>query len=93
MARFDNMVKGVGRLLKRLKEQDATLVVCEVTGGYERPLVTRLRRTEITMHVAHPNRVHAFVKAYGVRSRDRPAGRPGALAIRTGLSGCTDAAA
>ena len=51
MARFDNTVKGIGRLLKRLKEQDATVVVCEVTDGYERPLVTRLRRTEITMHV------------------------------------------
>ena len=45
------------------------MVVCEVTGGYERPLVTRLRRTEITMHVAHPNRVHAFVKAYGYEPR------------------------
>ena len=39
MARFDNTVKGIGRLLKRLKEQDATVVVCEVTDGYERPLV------------------------------------------------------
>ena len=72
MARFDNTVKGIGRLLKRLKEQDATLVVCEVTDGYERPLVTRLRRTEITMHVAHPNRVHAFVKAYGYEAETDP---------------------
>ena len=48
------------------------MVVCEVTGGYERPLVTRLRRTEITMHVAHPNRVHAFVKAYGYEAETDP---------------------
>ena len=48
------------------------MVVCEVTDGYERPLVTRLRRTEITMHVAHPNRVHAFVKAYGYEAETDP---------------------
>ena len=28
-----------------------------------------------------------------VRSQDRPAGRPGALTIRTGISGCTNTAA
>ena len=93
MARFDNTVKGIGRLLKRLKEQDATVVVCEVTGGYERPLVTRLRRTEITMHVAHPNRVHAFVKAYGYEAETDP--RDAQVLSRYGqvFPGCTNAAA
>ena len=42
--RFDNTVKGIGKLLKHLKEQDAAVVVCEATGGYERLLVSRLGR-------------------------------------------------
>ena len=91
--RFDNTVKGIGKLEKHLKAQDANVAVCEATGGYERALVSRLRKTEIAMHVAHPNRVRAFAKAWWVRSQDRPAGRPGALAIRTGISRCTDTAA
>ena len=48
--RFDNTVKGIGKLLKHLKAQDVTVAVCEATGGYERVLVSRLRKTEIAMH-------------------------------------------
>ena len=67
--RFDNTVKGIGKLLKRLSEDDATVAVCEATGGYERVLVSRLRKTEIAMHVAHPNRVCAFAKACGYEAK------------------------
>ena len=34
--RFDNTVEGISKLLKHLAEQDATVAVCEATGGYER---------------------------------------------------------
>ena len=85
--RFDNTVKGIGKLLKHLTEQDAAVVVCEATGGYERLLVSRLRKTEIAMHVAHPSRMRAFAKACGYEAKTDPTGRPGALTIRTGISG------
>ena len=45
--RFENTAKGIAKLLKHLKEQDTTMAVCESTGGYERLLVSRLRKTEI----------------------------------------------
>ena len=61
--RFDNTAQGIAKLLKYLKSQDATMAVCESTGGYERLLVSRLRKTEITAHVAHPVRVRAFARA------------------------------
>ena len=67
--RFDNTVKGIGKLLKHLKAQDAAVAVCEATGGYERVPVSRLRKTEIAMHVAHPNRVRAFAKACGYEAK------------------------
>ena len=39
------------------------MAVCESTGGYERLLVIRLRRTAVAVLLAHPNRVRAFGKA------------------------------
>lgn len=63
--RFDNTVKGIGKLLKHLKAQDVTVAVCETTGGYQRLLVSQLRKTEIAIHVAHPSRARAFAKTCG----------------------------
>ena len=70
--RFDNTVKGIGKLLKHLKAQDVTVAVCEATGGYERLLVSQLRKTEIAIHVAHPSRVRAFAKACGYEAKTDP---------------------
>ena len=46
MLRFDNTAKGITKLLRHLAKQEATLAVCEPTGGYERLLVSRLRKVE-----------------------------------------------
>ena len=70
--RFDNTAQGIAKLLKYLKSQDATMAVCEPTGGYERLLVSRLRKTEITAHVAHPVRVRAFARACGYEAKTDP---------------------
>lgn len=43
---FDNRMKGISKLVKHLPKQEATLAVCESTGGYERLLVSRLHRAE-----------------------------------------------
>ena len=67
--RFDNTSKGITKLLKYLKEQDTTLAVCESTGGYRRPLVSRLRKTELGVQVAHPIRVRAFARACGYEAK------------------------
>ena len=42
VVRFENTTKGITKLLKYLREQDTTIAVCESTGGYERPMVSRL---------------------------------------------------
>ena len=46
--------------------------MCEATGGYERLLVSRLRKAEIAIHVAHPTRVRAFAKACGYEAKTDP---------------------
>ena len=70
--RFDNTKVGISRLLRHLDGCDATLVVCEATGGYERLLVSRLRKAELAIHVAHPNRVRAFARACGSEAKTDP---------------------
>ncbi len=72
VVRFSNTAAGLTRLLKHLRALDVTMAVCESTGGYERPLVDRLRKTEIAMYVAHPNRVRAFARACGYEAKTDP---------------------
>jgi len=40
-------------------------VVCEATGGYERPLLRVAQRLSLPLCRVHPNRAHAYVKAFG----------------------------
>ena len=52
LIRFDNTAKGITKLVKHLTGQDGTLAVCEATGGYERLLISRLRKTPVAVHLA-----------------------------------------
>ena len=72
VVRFDNTNVGISRLVRHLRKHGATRVVCEATGGYERLLVSRLRKAEIAFHVAHPNRVRAFARACGYEAKTDP---------------------
>ena len=72
VVRFDNTKVDITRLLKYLESHNATLVVCEATGGYERALVSRLRKADVAVHVAHPTRVRAFAKACGYEAKTDP---------------------
>ena len=46
--------------------------MCESTGGYERLLVSRLRKAEIGVRVANPSRVRAFARACGYEAKTDP---------------------
>ena len=63
--RFDNTPAGRTALVEWLEGQGATEVVCEPTGGYERPLVRRVQATGRPIHIVHPNRVRHFARAAG----------------------------
>ena len=70
--RFGNTAKSITRLLRHLKEQCTTMTVCKSTGGYERLLVSRLRKAEIAVRVAHPSRVRSFARACGYEAKTDP---------------------
>ena len=63
--RFENTPAGLAALVGWLERAGVTDVVCEATGGYERPLVQRVLDTELSIYVAHPNHVRHFAQAAG----------------------------
>ena len=69
--RFDNTAKSITRLLKHLKEQCTTMTVCEATGGYERLLVSRLRKAEISSARGSPEPGAFLRPGLRLRSQDR----------------------
>ena len=70
--RFDNTPEGIAVLLQWLQGNRVTDAVCESTGGYEREVVRGLHGTEISVHVAHPNRVRNFARASGYEAKTDP---------------------
>ena len=62
---FANDGEGIAAALEWLAGRGVGLVVCEPTGGYEKPLVRSLRDAGIPVHLAHPNKVRAFAQASG----------------------------
>ena len=69
---FENSTTGIRKLLRHLERAGVTRAVCESTGGYERPVVGRLRETTIGVDVAHPVRVRAFARACGYEAKTDP---------------------
>ena len=82
VVRFDNTAKGITKLVKHLRVEDATLAVCEPTGGYERLLVSRLRKAGVAGASGPPKPGARFCQSLWLRSQNRLSGRPGAVPLR-----------
>jgi transposase len=67
---FTNDAAGHAALLAALPAQ--AHVVCESTGGYQRPLVRALQRAGVPVSVVLPGRVRAFARARGLRAKTDP---------------------
>lgn len=67
---FTNEAAGQAALLAALPAQ--AHVVCESTGGYQRPLVRALQRAGVPVSVVLPGRVRAFARARGLRAKTDP---------------------
>ena len=60
-----NDADGIAQLVKQLRRQRPTLVVCEATGGWERQLVGALATAGLPIVVVNPRQVRDFAKATG----------------------------
>lgn len=71
--RFQNKPKGIDALLAAIAKPDVQPhLVCEATGGYERPLVAACVSHSIPISVIQPQRVRHFAKAHGQRAKSDP---------------------
>lgn len=61
----DNTAEGVAALAQRLKELGPSLVLCEATGGLERPLVVALVERGLPVVVINARQARDFAKATG----------------------------
>jgi transposase len=67
-----NDAKGHAQLLNLLRSQPAVQVVCEATGGYERPMVRVLQAAQIPVSIVEAGRVRHFARAKGLRAKTDP---------------------
>lgn len=67
VASFANSPAGLPALFARLPEN--AWVVCEATGGYERPLVDACHARGVPVSVANPRRVRAFARSQGILAK------------------------
>lgn len=60
-----NDESGISELVARLRRLKPALLVCEATGGFERPVVAALAAAGVPVVVANPRQVRDFAKATG----------------------------
>lgn len=60
-----NNAEGHAAFLAKLQVLGAAHVVCEATGGYERPLVLALHQAAVALSVINPRQVRDFARARG----------------------------
>lgn len=67
--RVPNDSQGIARLVDRLKERKPSLIVCEPSGGYERPLLTALRTAGLRVALVNPRQARDFARAKGILAK------------------------
>ena len=63
---------GLQRLLRQLQKLTHPFVVCEATGGYERPLMAFRFKHRIPVSLLNPARVRDFARSEGIKAKTDP---------------------
>ncbi len=65
-----NTVPAINKWIKDIaKKMSIEIIVCEATGGYERPFVNSLRKNHVSIVVEHANKIRAFAKSKGLLAK------------------------
>jgi transposase len=67
-----NDAKGHAKLLKLLTAHPGAHVICEATGGYEKPVVRALHAAQSPVSIIEAGRVRHYAKAKGLRAKTDP---------------------
>ncbi len=68
-APFFNTETDIARLLKTLHDLGNAHVVCEATGGYERPLARALWQAAIPVSIVNPRQTHDYARSLGILAK------------------------
>jgi len=67
---FTHDAKGCAALIQYLRKSSKPVhVICEATGGWERPILDALHSAAIALSVVNPRQVRDFAKATGLRAK------------------------
>jgi transposase len=69
---FCNDEKGIGQIVKLLKQAGPSRIVIEATGGYERLLVNMLLDAKLPVAVVNPSRVRHLAIGLGILAKSDP---------------------
>jgi len=69
---FKNDANGHAKLIKKLSQLPLPHVICEATGGYERPVVEACHKAKILVSVVNPAHTLAASQAQGKRAKSDP---------------------
>ena len=69
---FKNDANGHAQLTKKLAQLSLPHVICEATGGYERPVVEAFHKAKILVSVVNPAHTLAASQAQGKRAKSDP---------------------
>jgi len=72
VARVPNTPTGVRRMVPKLQRLEATLIVVESTGGYERALTEAISEAGLPIVLLNPWRVRRFGEGLGVPAKTDP---------------------
>lgn len=64
-----NTESGIARLLEALHTLGNAHVVCEATGGYERPLANALWQENIPVSIVNPRQTHDYARSLGLLAK------------------------
>lgn len=67
--RIANNAREIAALVLRLAENPPGAVICEPSGGYERPLVRALRAADLPVVLVNPKRARDFARAKGIKAK------------------------
>lgn len=67
-----NAPKGFAVLQKKLATFANPIVVCEASGGYERPLMRSMYKAGVAVARINPGRIRAYAQSEGIRAKTDP---------------------
>jgi transposase len=67
--RINNDTDGLNELLKHLSQYSVKQVVCEATGGYEKPMQKALMKKGLNVWIVNPRRIKAFIVSEDIKAK------------------------